>query len=74
MTVKVFSFSAWIAGTLLLLPVAPLLAQGPERLVIANRTAWRAEELAPRFRGAAEVEGVALDAIPRARSLSMFFR
>ena len=47
--------------------IAPLLAQGPERLVIANRTASRAEELAPRFRGAVEVEGVALDAIPRAR-------
>lgn len=47
--------------------VAPLLAQGPERVVIANRTASRAEELVPRFRGAAEVEGVALDAIPRAR-------
>lgn len=47
--------------------VAPLLAQRPARLVIANRTASRAEELAARFRAGGEVEGVGLDAIPRAR-------
>jgi shikimate dehydrogenase len=44
--------------------VAPLLAQQPARLVIANRTASRAVDLAARFRASGEVEGVALDAIP----------
>jgi shikimate dehydrogenase len=44
--------------------VAPLLAQQPARLVIANRTASRAEELASRFRARGEIAGVALDAIP----------
>ena len=47
--------------------VAPLLAQKPARLVIANRTAARALELAARFRDRGVVEGVALDAIPRDR-------
>lgn len=35
----------------------PLLQQGPQRLVIANRTAARAEELAARFRELGSVSG-----------------
>jgi len=45
--------------------VAPLLARKPACLVIANRTAARALELAARFRDRGPVEGVALDAIAR---------
>jgi shikimate dehydrogenase len=45
--------------------IAPLLAQGPLHLVIANRTAARAMELAARFRERGPIEGVALDAIAR---------
>jgi len=41
--------------------IAPLLAQGPRSIVIANRTIGRARDLAKRF---AAVEAVALDAIP----------
>jgi len=47
--------------------IAPLLACKPARLVIANRTAARALELAARFGDRGPVEGVALDAIPRDR-------
>ncbi len=47
--------------------IAPLLACRPARLVIANRTAARALELAARFGERGPVEGVALDAIPRDR-------
>jgi shikimate dehydrogenase len=47
--------------------IAPLLACKPSRLVIANRTAARALELAARFGDRGPVEGVALDAIPRDR-------
>jgi shikimate dehydrogenase len=47
--------------------IAPLLAQRPSRLVIANRTAARAFELAARLRDRGPVEGVALDAIARDR-------
>jgi shikimate dehydrogenase len=45
--------------------IAPLLACNPRRLVIANRTAEKARELARRFAKMGQVEGVALDAIPR---------
>jgi shikimate dehydrogenase len=45
--------------------VAPLLAEGPRHIVIANRTAARAMELAARFRDRGAIEGVSLDAIPR---------
>jgi shikimate dehydrogenase len=41
--------------------IAPLLAEEPRRLVIANRTLERARDLAKRF---APVEAVAIDAIP----------
>ena len=44
--------------------LAPLLALGPRRLVIANRTVTRARELAERFRAHAPIEAVALTAIP----------
>lgn len=44
--------------------VAPLLAAGVAHIVIANRTAARALELAARLREHGMVEGVALDAIP----------
>ena len=44
--------------------VAPLLASRVAHIVIANRTAARALELAARFRDRGAVEGVALDAIP----------
>ena len=47
--------------------IAPLLACKPARVVIANRTATRALELAARFRGRGPVEGTALDAIGRDR-------
>jgi shikimate dehydrogenase len=45
--------------------VAPLLAAGVARLAIANRTARRARDLAAQFTAQGQVEGVALDAIPR---------
>ena len=41
--------------------IAPLVAESPARIVVANRTLERARELASRFDG---VEAVALDAIP----------
>jgi shikimate dehydrogenase len=41
--------------------LAPLLALSPSRLVVANRTAERARELARRFGGAGPVEGIGLD-------------
>ena len=44
--------------------IAPLLAQRPRRLVLANRTAARAIELAGRFATMGAIEAVALDAIP----------
>jgi len=44
--------------------IAPLLAQSPERLVIANRTVERAQSLAARFSRRGRIEAVALDAIP----------
>ena len=44
--------------------LGPLLDEGPERLVIANRTAERAAELARRFEGQGPVSAVALDALP----------
>jgi shikimate dehydrogenase len=44
--------------------IAPLLAARVANIVIANRTAARALELAARFRDHGTVEGVALDAIP----------
>jgi shikimate dehydrogenase len=44
--------------------IAPLLAQAPAALVIANRTAERAIELAARFRALGAVSAVALSAIP----------
>jgi shikimate dehydrogenase len=44
--------------------IAPLLAQSPQRLVIANRTLERAQELAARFSRRGRIEAVALDAIP----------
>ncbi|HUQ27975.1 MAG TPA: shikimate dehydrogenase [Usitatibacter sp.] len=47
--------------------LAPLLAQEPDRIVVANRTAARAMELAARFRNRGPIEGVALDAIARDR-------
>ena len=43
--------------------VAPLLEQDPARLLIANRTAQRAFDLAARFRSLGRVEACALDAI-----------
>jgi shikimate dehydrogenase len=47
--------------------IAPLLECKPSRLVVANRTAARAVELAARFRDRGRVEGMALDAIARDR-------
>lgn len=41
--------------------MAPLLAQAPSLLVVANRTRERAIELARRFHGAQRVEGAGLD-------------
>lgn len=46
--------------------VAPLLSRAPARLVIANRTAKTASELAARF-ATAGLEAAALDAIPAER-------
>jgi len=43
--------------------VGPLLDQAPERLVIANRTAARAEALAARFAGGGPVRACALKAL-----------
>lgn len=45
--------------------LAPLLALGPKRVVIANRTPGRARELARQFGDLGAVEGASLDAIPR---------
>lgn len=47
--------------------IGPLLALGPARLVIANRTQSTARELARRFEPLGPVEAAALDAIPPAR-------
>ena len=44
--------------------LGPLLERAPRRVVIANRTVARAQDLAARFRGAGAVEAVAMDAIP----------
>ena len=44
--------------------LGPLLDEGPERLVVANRTAARAVELARRFEGQGPVSAMALDALP----------
>ena len=44
--------------------VGPLLDEGPEWLVVANRTAARAVELARRFEGQGPVSAAALDALP----------
>src|SRR5687768_2685903 len=46
--------------------VAPLLAERPARLAIANRTASRASELARRFASLGPVEAVLLEALPAA--------
>ena len=46
--------------------VAPILAQSPARLVIANRGVERARALAARFSALGPVEACALDAIPAA--------
>jgi shikimate dehydrogenase len=47
--------------------VAPLLGAQPARLVIANRTPARAQEIAQRFRTLGRIEACALDAIPAVR-------
>ena len=47
--------------------LAPLIAAKVAHIVVANRTAARAMELAARFREHGGVEGVGLDAIPRDR-------
>ena len=47
--------------------LAPLLAMQPESLVIANRTASRAIEVAAHFRSRGDVRGVALEAIEPGR-------
>jgi shikimate dehydrogenase len=47
--------------------VGPLLAQSPSRLVIANRTAERARELAAMFAARGPVEAAALQSIPESR-------
>jgi shikimate dehydrogenase len=47
--------------------LAPLVAAKVAHIVVANRTAARAMELASRFRAHGKVEGVGLDAIPRDR-------
>jgi shikimate dehydrogenase len=44
--------------------IAPLLAEKPARLAIANRTPERARELAAHFRSRGPVEAFPLDAIP----------
>ncbi|HLX23873.1 MAG TPA: shikimate dehydrogenase [Usitatibacter sp.] len=44
--------------------IAPLLAQGPSRLVIANRSHEKARDLAARFASLGSVESAPLDAIP----------
>ena len=44
--------------------IGPLLDERPQRLVIANRTASRAVELARRFAGQGPVSAEALDALP----------
>lgn len=44
--------------------IAPLLAEAPQSLVIANRTVARARDLARRFAARGPVEAAALDAIP----------
>ena len=44
--------------------LAPLLAAKTSHIVVANRTAVRATDLARRFRANGAIEGVALDAIP----------
>jgi shikimate dehydrogenase len=44
--------------------IAPLLEAAPQRIVIANRTAERARELAQRFAAKGRVDAAALDAIP----------
>ena len=45
--------------------LAPLLAAKVQRIVVANRTASRATELAARFRAHGDIAGAGLDAIPR---------
>jgi shikimate dehydrogenase len=47
--------------------IAPLLERAPASLVIANRTADRARELARRFAAHGPIEAAALDAIPSGR-------
>jgi len=47
--------------------IAPLLAERPARLVIANRSEGKAGELASRFGALGPVEAAPLDAIPRDR-------
>ena len=44
--------------------IGPLLDEGPERLVIANRTAERAAGLARRFEGQGPISAAPLDALP----------
>lgn len=45
--------------------VAPLLAEGPRRLVVANRTGARAHALAERFRPQGPIEAVELASVPK---------
>lgn len=47
--------------------IAPLLAERPASLFIANRTAQRAGELAERFAGRGEIAGGGFDALPELR-------
>ena len=44
--------------------IAPMLAQHPARLVIANRTPGKARELASRFATLGALEAASIDAIP----------
>jgi shikimate dehydrogenase len=44
--------------------IAPLLAQHPARIVVANRTVEKARDLAARFAHAGAIEAASLDAIP----------
>jgi shikimate dehydrogenase len=47
--------------------LAPLLAEAPRRLVIANRTVSKAHELALAFRALGNIEACSLDALPPER-------
>src|SRR5436190_212016 len=49
--------------------IAPLLALAPRSLLVANRTASRAQDLADRFASLGPIEAASLDAIPGALDL-----